>query len=121
MLSALRRSAWTKSRAKQAFAKVMSKSSCGLTSVASTSGGGRHESSRQSTRDFCDPAVRTKWLALSQWDSPPFPPSDWGLTSAVYEIQTPEPGTWLLVPTAVGLAWRKKMESYIGASAASGS
>jgi hypothetical protein len=31
---------------------------------------------------------------------------DWVLESGIYEIQPiPEPGTWLLVPTAVGLAW----------------
>jgi len=40
----------------------------------------------------------------------PFSP-EWALESGIYEIQPiPEPGTWLLVPTAVGLAWlaRKK-------------
>jgi len=35
---------------------------------------------------------------------------EWFVNSAVYEITThinpvPEPSTWLLVPTAVGLAW----------------
>lgn len=39
---------------------------------------------------------------------------DWALESGIYEIQPiPEPGTWLLVPTAVGLAWlaRKKRKA----------
>jgi hypothetical protein len=42
---------------------------------------------------------------------PNFPPGEWALESGIYELQPiPEPGTWLLVPTAVGLAWlaRKK-------------
>ena len=29
----------------------------------------------------------------------------WSFTSGSYLIETPEPATWLLVPTAVGLAW----------------
>jgi hypothetical protein len=44
--------------------------------------------------------------------------SSWGLTSGVYEVTipinpVPEPSTWLLVPTAVGLAWlaRKKRKA----------
>jgi len=34
------------------------------------------------------------------------PCGGWALQTGVYEIQAVrEPGTWLLVPTAVGLAW----------------
>ena len=36
----------------------------------------------------------------------PFSPGTrWLLSSGTYLIETPEPGMWLLVPTAVGLAW----------------
>jgi hypothetical protein len=41
-------------------------------------------------------------------------PDRWAPESGIYEIQPiPEPGTWLLVPTAIGLAWlvRKKRKA----------
>ena len=64
-------------------------------------------------------------MASRPFRSYQIPTGDWALESGIYEIQPiPEPGTWLLVPTAVGLAWlaykkrKASKEHVIGVSTA---
>jgi hypothetical protein len=72
---------------------------------------------------FCPPnsiSVRATGQGVATFSFIPEPetffvPGTWALESGIYEIQSPipEPGTWLLVPTAIGLAWlvRKKRKA----------